>query len=203
VQKPSEYACHAPLINYKYISEAVDYYKGKGYRYVEAPWFVTEEAINVTRPEKARTFQTFAGHLVASGEQSFIDMRGELCPGRKFQCVTPCFRDEPKHDSLHLRCFVKCELIIPLWKDDNPETFLEVVLKDAQVWLGKYGGIRVVTTELGKDIMWGNIELGSYGHRQFKDFRWVYGTGVAEPRLSQAIEMMKHKLDEELEEAMK
>jgi hypothetical protein len=197
VQKPSDYAQHAPLINYRYLSDAVDYYKGKGYRYVEAPWFVTPEAINVTKPDKARTFETFAGHLVASGEQSFIDMRGELCPGRKFMCVTPCFRDEPKHDSQHLRCFIKCELIIPLWKDDNPDTFLEVLLKDAQVWLGRYGVFKIVVTKEGKDIFLGDVEVGSYGYRQFKDFRWVYGTGVAEPRLSQAIDCLKVKSEKE------
>ena len=31
------------------------------------------------------------------------------------------------------------------------------------------------------------IELGSYGIREFAGFRWIYGTGVAEPRLSLCI----------------
>lgn len=31
-----------------------------------------------------------------------------------------------------------------------------------------------------------NLELGSYGIGSYKDYKWVYGTGLAEPRLSQA-----------------
>jgi len=31
-----------------------------------------------------------------------------------------------------------------------------------------------------------NIELGSYGIGSYENYKWVYGTGLAEPRLSQA-----------------
>lgn len=191
-----EYNINAPMIDYKVIADAVEFYKGKGYRYVEAPWFVTLDSLNVTRPEKSREFSTFSGCLVASGEQSFIEMRNDLCPGRKYQCVTPCFRDEEKHDWTHLRCFMKCELIIPLWKDDDPEHYLEVMMNDAVTWMGRYGGVRLVKTDIGHDIFHGDTELGSYGHRQYKGFRWVYGTGIAEPRLTQALEIQKKKSEE-------
>ena len=35
-----------------------------------------------------------------------------------------------------------------------------------------------------EDIMYGDVELGSYGIRHHKPHTWVYGTGCAEPRWS-------------------
>ena len=37
------------------------------------------------------------------------------------------------------------------------------------------------------DIMYKDIELGSYGIRKHKNVEWIYGTGVALPRLSIAM----------------
>ena len=31
------------------------------------------------------------------------------------------------------------------------------------------------------------IELGSYGIRQFKDYKWIFATGLAEPRFSKIL----------------
>ena len=39
------------------------------------------------------------------------------------------------------------------------------------------------------DLVYRGIELGSYGIRKCSFLTWIYGTGVAEPRLSQVIEM--------------
>jgi predicted aldo/keto reductase-like oxidoreductase len=36
-------------INYKYISDAVDHYVNNGYNYIEVPWYVTEDVMNVTK----------------------------------------------------------------------------------------------------------------------------------------------------------
>jgi hypothetical protein len=47
--------------------------------------------------------------------------------------------------------------------------------------------IETVDTPVGRDINFNGIEVGSYGIREFEGFKWVYGTGAAEPRLSQAI----------------
>jgi hypothetical protein len=34
------------------------------------------------------------------------------------------------------------------------------------------------------DIECNGVELGSYGVRHFENIDWIYGTGLAEPRLS-------------------
>jgi hypothetical protein len=51
--------------------------------------------------------------------------------------------------------------------------------------------VKIVTTDEGFDIMYENIELGSYGIRECEFLKWIYGTGCAEPRLSKAIKKYK------------
>lgn len=198
------------VINYKRLGEAIEFYqKHMKYEYIEAPWLVSEEAVNVTKPEDCQNFSTFAGNLVASGEQSFIEMRDDLCPGRKYQCVTPCFRDD-KTDEFHRTYFMKLELIIPIWKHDNPDQFVHNILMDAYSYFSMYSrcnvtvpgvkeNIEFVDTPIGRDIYLYGIEVGSYGYRKYKDFGWVYGTGLAEPRLSQALKIAHDILDKEEE----
>lgn len=184
-------------INYKNIYEGIEHYKRLGYNYIEVPWLVSKESLDVTRPPEARYFDTFMGQLVASGEQSFIEIRKDLCPGRKYQCVTPCFRDE-KYDSTHHPSFLKLELILPLWKGDNEAEAVDLVLKDAYNFFRRYasyeGAPVTVKTDIGFDINMLGIEVGSYGYREYDGFRWVYGTGVAEPRLS----YVRQKIEEEI-----
>ena len=182
-------------VNYKIIGEAVEYYSKQGYQYVEAPWLVSHESVTITLPPSARVMQVRLdgvvkyGYLVGSGEQSFLEIRDDLCPGRKYQCVTPCFRDEPEYDELRLPYFLKVELILPLWKTDDPEEGVKVVIRDAGNFFCKYTGPTSVQTEIGTDLCAMGVELGSYGWREHEGFRWVYGTGVAEPRLSQVMRL--------------
>lgn len=194
------------MIDYKLIHEATEHYKRLGYNLIEVPWLVSKEALDVTRPPEARHFTTFKGELVASGEQSFIEIRKDLCPGRKYQCVTPCFRDE-KYDDLHKPWFLKCELILPLWKDDDAEAAVDVVLKDAYDFFRRYasyeGSPVKIKTDIGWDINMLGIEVGSYGYREYDGFRWVYGTGVAEPRLSYVRQQIEEEIDRKNDELMK
>jgi hypothetical protein len=50
-------------------------------------------------------------------------------------------------------------------------------------------------TNIGYDIVYRGMELGSYGIRedQFTNFKWIYGTGCAEPRLSKLTEFYKDR----------
>ena len=47
--------------------------------------------------------------------------------------------------------------------------------------------VDVVPTKEGYDLMINGIEVGSYGLRMGNGYEWVYGTGLAEPRFSVAI----------------
>lgn len=158
---------------------------------------------------------------VASAEQSFLQMqmdavaKGEPITG-SFCALTPCFRNEPRLDDEHQPYFMKLELIS--WANEKgslseQKVALHRMVNDARVLfreLAQYSGEDMGTDmvpnwELAKgdpigvageayDIVSfrGHIELGSYGIRQHPSVgRWIYGTGLAEPRFSYALEVEK------------
>lgn len=176
------------VIDYEKIARAVKHYEHRGYKHIDVPWLVGKEAIDVTKPWGAEYFETAFGHLVGSGEQSFLQIRDQLWHNAKYQCVTPCFRDE-REDEIHRRWFLKVELIETL-VDREPGEVLAKMVRDADDFFGMYAPgyrTRIVDTPDGMDIEVNGVEVGSYGVREHDRFRWVYGTGVAEPRLSQAL----------------
>ena len=177
-----------PLIDYRKIADAKDFYEARGYQEIPVPWIVAHDAYKATCPPDCRQFFTIDGYLNASGEQSFIEL---MLRGRKLGkhlCVTPCFRDEPVLDEMHHRYFFKLELI----DTDATMKKLAVMIRDAQDYFDRYFPASlptrtVQTDQEGRcfDIVDGThgIELGSYGIRDFAGLRWIYGTGVALPRL--------------------
>jgi hypothetical protein len=199
-------------VEYRNLADAVDFYVDRGYVYVpEAPWHVGMDAYYVTKPEGRCTdihyFENRHGavsfpskgqdnrYLVASGEQSFIQMLLDGSDLKKHVCVTPCFRAD-RHDAWHQPWFMKAELINA---QDTDEGHLVAMVHDAAAFFEQFFSIRVVKTarsDLGEpayDIIekGTRAELGSYGIRdrliRGKSYRWIYGTGCAEPRLSTAI----------------
>ena len=58
----------------------------------------------------------------------------------------------------------------------------------AQKFFDGYLPTRSIFTDDGSDLItMAGVELGSYGRRNHGGLNWVYGTGVAEPRLSQCV----------------
>jgi aspartyl/asparaginyl-tRNA synthetase len=194
------------MIDYHKIATAVRHYGGAGFKYIEVPWLISRESMMITAPPGVRLFDTFAGSLVASGEQSFLEIRKELLKANSwpalYQCVTPCFRDEPIKDDLHLLNFMKCELIAINWrtfedKEKVPKELLNCVIRNALDFFRIYAyedsdKLELVESPMPNsvvnyDINIRGVEVGSYGYRYTDDFAWVYGTGVAEPRLTQVL----------------
>lgn len=189
--RSEEYRENWPATNIDWLSigQAQCNYFTAGYEYVEVPWLVPAGVVDITKPPHAKNFETFAGCLVASGEQSFLAVKDMLERGKKYQCVTPCFRDELKHDGLHHQWFVKLELMHVLLPWDRHEDHVLAMVQDVIDFLWHFAcgcELRVVPTEIGYDIEVNRVEVGSYGYREYNGFRWVYGTGIAQPRLSQA-----------------
>lgn len=205
-------------MNYANIAKALDFYQERGYVYVEdAAWVVDKPAYYLTKPEgaqadiiRAREDGTGESYLVASGEQSFIQMMMEGQPIKRAICVTPCFRVD-KYDALRRPYFLKAELINA---QDVDEGHLIHMIHDACSFFEQFFSVRVVKTDIGYDIVekGTRIELGSYGIRDLwygtdkngkffvgpadvtiykydglKRLQWIYGTACAEPRLSTAI----------------
>lgn len=172
------------MSNYKLISEALEFYEKYGFKYVDVPWVVDEEISLITKPSGLKDFPFKDKVLVASGEQSFLQMikNGKLEPG-KYSCVTPCFRDETIFSEYTKQYFTKVELI-------NTEETNDFALWD-MIWgclkFFNINGVIATTVETneGIDILANNVEIGSYGIRNHEKVgSWIYGTGLAEPRFS-------------------
>ncbi len=174
-----------PTINYTRISEALCFYTAHGFTYKETPWIVSFDAYSATRPPARPDFYTLGGYLVASGEQGFIE---ELLSGKcltKHVTVTPCFREEEYLDEIHYRYFMKVELI----DTDASAQNLHKMISLATHFFSKEQRVEVIQTDTNGEMFdivdsATGIELGSYGIRTVKDIRFIYGTGLAEPRYS-------------------
>jgi hypothetical protein len=173
------------MIDYGILDASVKHYENKGFKRIESPWTVTAAISAITKPIGCSDFTIAEKNkvLVASGEQSFLCLYNKgFLPKGKFQTITPCFRDE-SFDSFHTKYFIKNELIIT---DRVDRIVLQNLIGDAMAFFGSYLHECQCepTGENMYDIMYKDIELGSYGIRKCEFLTWIYGTGVAEPRLS-------------------
>jgi len=86
--------------------------------------------------------------------------------------------------------FIKNELIIT---DEVNNRALDAILNYAEAFFERYLETEIVKTDIGYDIVSkkGGFELGSYGIRRCDYLEWVYGTGIAEPRLSRVIQSLE------------
>jgi len=189
------------MIDYKKIADSIDYYEDKGFKRIESPWAVSIAVADITRPEGKKASNDYVikhnnKALVASGEQSFLylNLKNFLPPGM-YQTVTPCFRNE-SFDFTHSKYFMKNELIITdgiytrdrvLAIANDAKEFFSKYIKEESLSIDKVGDISYdVNCNVeykGKKRV---IELGSYGIRSCEFLTWIYGTGLAEPRLSRA-----------------
>lgn len=171
------------FIDYRKLADALDHYESRGYNYREVPWVISKEAMAVTLPPGRPATAVQYGDLVGSAEQSFIELllRGQSIT--KACAITPCFRIEESYDRLHHAYFMKMELI----NTDTSNENLQQMVQDATAFFQKY--IPAEVDQTGPDAYdiidkRRRIELGSYGIRQFNMGHFIYGTGVALPRLS-------------------
>jgi seryl-tRNA synthetase len=176
------------MINYSIIQKSIDFYDKVGFTRIETPWYVSKNVAAITKPPNLRDDEFILNHndkrLVASGEQGFLYLylKGFL-PKGKFQTVTPCFRFE-SHDETHTKTFIKNELIST---SDISKTTLESIISNCYNYFKSIGfdnKLNVVKTDIGFDINYLDTELGSYGIRETSFLKYIYATGVSEPRAS-------------------
>lgn len=175
-----------PFIDYRKFAAALDHYESRGYQYREVPWVVDHASMAVTLPPELPATRVQYGDLVGSGEQSFIELmrRGEQV--LKACCITPCFRIEENYDELHHPYFMKCELI----NTDATHENLQQMIDDARQFFDTYTETEIETTGPNMyDIVDTRLhtELGSYGFRLYNDMKFIYGTGLALPRLDSVL----------------
>jgi hypothetical protein len=191
-------------IDWSLVGRAVAHYESAGFKYVEVPWIVHNSTVNATLPEGKEPFlinrpwsdmHAYTPTLVGSAEQGFLQMMldGKLGPGR-YVTASPCFRDD-EVDELHHKDFFKVELCTVL-NHMAPYEYVRSLAVEADAFFRsvfRRAGtlpaehLQMVETAIGLDIELGGIEIGSYGARYYEGHHWVYGTGLAEPRFSQAM----------------
>lgn len=184
------------MIDYEHISDAVWFFRSHDYKYTEVPWIVKPETTAITKPHWCKSFSTFMGDLVASGEQSFLEIKDTFGKNDKRICVTPCFRDEKVINDLTQNWFIKAELIVanPTMEDYIPDQLSEMIATVIKFLQRHTENITVAITNddtendhSKTDLLVNGIEVGSYGVRTHNGFKWIYGTACAEPRLSIAL----------------
>lgn len=186
------------MINYQYLADSIEHYEKRGFKRIESPWTVSKSISYITKPPVASDFTITEKDkvLVASGEQSFLALYNKgFLPVGQYQTITPCFRNDI-FTPYHTKYFIKNELI----KTDKVNAFeLNGVIHAAFSLFKSYfrdddAGLKVkeIVANLAYDIIYcdGNIELelGSYGMRECEFLKWIFGTGIAEPRFSRVIE---------------
>jgi hypothetical protein len=206
----AQYPEYVGVEQYQRLLDALAFYDGAGFQVIDVPWAVSRQAMDITRPAWAgpATMMYTAGGQglcpVASAEQSFLQMQLEARAGGKpiegrFAAITPCFRNEPKLDSLHRAYFMKVELIQWVTPQNafRKRADLDHMIALASRFFDAYLNVDIVENldpdpigHAARDIVSyrGRVELGSYGIRKHESVgEWIYGTGAAEPRLSFAI----------------
>lgn len=207
-------------IDWGRIARAIAFYENLGYKKIDVPWLVDPVYRELTYPHE-NAFQTPKGDLVGSAEQSFLKLafEGKIQtknylwgsrpnekkePAGRYVACTPCFRDHQPEDDLHQLYFMKVELFEPIfygakfgYEDFKPtKLFL-----DAGKFFASEGAIpESEQTDEGIDWTVGGIEVGSYGLRAYDGFSWLYGTGLAEPRFSQALKQQDKHLAKRIPE---
>lgn len=176
-------------------------YRDLDYTVIDVPWAVPSEIARVTYDwgKGRHPYQLESDEvLVGSAEQSFIHLRRKelLDVQKRYVALSPCFRGEDIINGLYRREFMKVELYIPNGTLlDIHRMMMNAIWVFAELSGIDSGEFRIIETHEGWDIILDDIELGSYGRRKDTyrgfDLWWAYGTGIAEPRFSEAVRRYK------------
>jgi hypothetical protein len=176
------------MIDYNKLAESTQYYETHGFSRIEVPWTVTNTIADITMPSDKKHFKLIHENdkvLIGSGEQGFLYLYAKnFLPKGKFQSITPCFRSD-NITGYHTKYFMKNELIIT---DKVDRQSLDEVISIAYEFFKRYfkdlNKLEVIETdkERSYDIVYDGHELGSYGIRSCDYLKWIYATGIAEPR---------------------
>lgn len=183
--------------SWKRFTTAIDFYTERDFKFVDVNWTVPALYSDITKPKHLPNIAFDPNYsdevLVGSAEQSFLELyytdklKEHGLPELYFG-ITPCFRWEPAPDRLHKKYFLKLELF------SSEPRYLKYLIECAQEFYQKYVGCSVIKTDEAEKsydiISYQGIELGSYMIRNHAMKSWACGTGLAEPRLSIAIEKL-------------
>lgn len=180
-------------IDYHLLLQALDYYKSNGFKYLNLDWTVPKSISSITRPVDKKDYLIEGKALVASAEQSFLDLIiNDNLPKGRYCGLTPCFRNEEALDYIHQQYFMKVELIDTI---DVNEKYLKKIVNICLQFFNQKIRCEILKTDFGYDIVdsKNKIELGSYGIRETITGKHIYATGLAEPRFSNAKKLILNR----------
>lgn len=195
----ADLAMQAPRLGVSALSrfhKAAQDWIDSGAKWVDLPWTAPEAHVESTRPLSAGAqLQTPHGHLLASGEQAFLWLaERDMLPSGLLIGWSPCFRDEPVFDRWHQFGFMKIEAYKLLHEKDHPISELSKLVEHAATHFENWAGRHVYQKffrDGTADIDLNGHEIGSYGIRKHPFLAgksYLYGTVLAEPRFSTALE---------------
>lgn len=176
-------------VNWSLVSKAIEFYTSHGFEYIETPWLVNLPTLYITCPNTSRIFKIDDSvGLIGSAEQAFLRLAMDnKLPHTNYVSASPCFRNEPTIDKFHQLQFFKVELFVRVKTPELALFAAKELVKRANTFMPEAS---VVTTADGWDLEINSIEVGSYGYRYHPFIGyWAYGTGLALPRYTQAIEI--------------
>ena len=184
---------------YSILEKAIEKYTDPmigGCEFKDVPWFIDFDTAMITCPSPDLLAKSDTKSFVGSAEQGFLQLEVEKkLPKGKFVACTPCFRFGDNQDDLHQEQFMKVEL----YQNDivNEDELNHMIIVASTVMRGfltleQCTLLETVKTDDGFDINLNGIEVGSYGIRRHQDIEWVYGTGIALPRFTNAIRTINH-----------
>lgn len=192
------------------LQTAIDFWVEFGAIYVDLPWLVEQEFAAATRPPGRRDVHSLHGRFVSSGEQSFLKLwaEGKLPETQLGYYVgwTPCMRDEEVIDELHQHGFMKAEFFMPvdhLSEQDQGGKLAALTFRQhlcfQAVAAAALGCPRNKTPTTHRDpqgvsrvdLKLGDLKVGSYGIRKFRDRAYIYGTALALPGFLQALDRVQ------------
>ena len=167
--------------------------------HMEAPTSleVPFEIGSITCDDKSSYIEGSEGKvLIGSSEQYFLLIREQLTINTRYEMTTLCYRPKDEYKGKYYNCvFKKSELHIPLGLDymDHDLGFYayEVMKNYIKQGLGESCRYRTQVQEVQKTGLCREIsqldleylddegewvELGSFGIREFENYRWLYGT---------------------------
>ncbi len=185
------------LIDYQKIASAISHYKALGFTPVDVHQGVATYIDDLTRSKKLDQINLSWYpdlNLISSTEQGVLEMlyNDTLTPGL-YQATAMCFKNQEGVKLLDEWSFLTTQLIdntIQNASDKDCNEALRRMLRTAHaLFLNYHPDCRIVNFDNKYKIMLGSIALGTYGIRNLPLAKYVYGTGISEPRLTTAIKL--------------
>lgn len=178
------------------LNHALNWYQEHGFKFIDVPLLVRSEINRITFPDDDQQLKNHFSSLIGSGEQGFLQILPNLREDIKYVTLTPCFRlkDNARREYKY-RTFYKVEL--GQYTKDKSSVFekvdqmLDIAFKYFHQSYGKYASFFKERSPDDPNVIDINcvfedkqIEVGSYGFRELSNKYFIFGTGLAEPRLS-------------------